>query len=141
MNRILSNRLFISPVISFVIIMQASTFVTGTQIWPFMAYCMYSNSVKNGTVRTDRAKVMALLENGDECEITPALAGLDFFGFLKVFLADMQVGNEEQAKALRERMAPRVGQSIKSMRVETELFDLANGRLSRQLTIKTYDFD
>jgi hypothetical protein len=141
MIRILSSRLFISTVIVFVIAMQASTFLTGTQIWPFMAYCMYSNSVKDGIVRTNRAKVIALLENGEECEIRPELAGLSFFAFLKVFLVNLQAGDEEKARALRERLAPRLGQSIKSLRVETEIFDLRQDGLSRQLTTKTYDFD
>jgi len=47
MTKILANRLFISTVIVVVITMQASTFLIGTKVWPFMAYCMYSNSVKD----------------------------------------------------------------------------------------------
>jgi hypothetical protein len=102
---------------------------------------MYSNSVKDGTVQTERAKVIALLENGEDCEVTPELAGLSFFGFMKVFLMNLQAGNKQKASELRERIASRVGQPVKSLRVETEVIDLKDGRLSKHSSSRGYDFE
>ena len=50
----------ISIVIVLVLGAQASTFVTGTKVWPFMAYAMYADAKQSVT----RFSVEATLANG-----------------------------------------------------------------------------
>jgi hypothetical protein len=102
---------------------------------------MYSNSVKGPVVRTNRAKVFGILDDGREYEIIPDLIGLSFFGFLKVYLTAMQTGNEKSAFELRERVQRQLGEPIKSLRVQTEEFTLTQGRLLRELSTQTFQFD
>jgi hypothetical protein len=75
-------------------------------------------------IRANRITVFGILDEGREREITPDLVGLSFFGFLKVYLTALQKGNEESARELRERVQHRLGEPIKSLRLQTENFTL-----------------
>ena len=60
--------------------MQASTFVTGTKVWPWMAYCMYAHP-RYGTPSTRRTHIYAIYEDGKEMEVTPDFMNLGWFAW------------------------------------------------------------
>ena len=67
-----------SVVIIIVLGMQASTFVTGTKVWPFMAYAMYA------VPRKPMARqwwVKAEMADGREMKVSPETMGVRFFAW------------------------------------------------------------
>ncbi|MFA9477659.1 hypothetical protein ACERK3_05055 [Phycisphaerales bacterium AB-hyl4] len=106
-----------------VLAMQASTFVTGTRVWPFMAYCMYTQ-VSYGTPSTVVISVTAMLDDGSEMRIDSEAAGLTWHGWYRNFERPMMAGDEQVAREAAERIASLHGVTVRSMRVDVTRYNI-----------------
>ena len=72
-----SKRLIISIFIVLIIGMQVSTFITGTKVWPFMAYCMYAK-VFYPPLLTRKHELTGITAEGEQVAIDHEAVGLDY---------------------------------------------------------------
>lgn len=115
-----------------------STFLVGSKIWPFMAYCMYTKSSGPESVRTEKSRVIGLTLSGKEIEVDEELIGLNFFAYNGLYLRHMQRGREWAARQLAERLNSRRQDPIVSLRVETVEYRIVDQGLTTEEKEVTY---
>lgn len=128
----------ISLLILLVTGLQASTFVTGTKIWPFMAYCMYSNSVQAGPLRTEKSQIVGVSASGKHIEIDHALVGLSFFGTLYRYAQPMGRGDRVAAEDLAERLNARRHDPIVSFQVKRREYSIIGNDVAVEENVVTF---
>jgi hypothetical protein len=125
--------LFLSALILVVIGLQASTFVTGTKIWPFMAYCMYSDSHGPGTIAASKYRTVAQTASGETLDVNVELTGLLFFALKERYLSPLRQGDIAAARNLADRINRRRQDPVVAFRVETERYEMTpEGIISSQ---------
>ncbi len=141
MNTIARLRTVCSLFIVAVIAMQASTFVTGTKVWPFMAYCMYADSYGPTPLKAAKHRVIAVTRDGEEFPLTIDVSGLRFFPLQHQFLRPMRNGDSEAGRRLGRRMNRDRDDPIIALRMESDVFTVVDGEVRETLETTTLPLD
>ncbi len=83
--------------------MQASTFVTGTKVWPFMAYCMYAYSWGEPVTSRQR-KVVAVFDDGSTQTVNPKTIGVNSFIWERHYIREMTSGEPGAVRKTADRI-------------------------------------
>jgi len=121
---VLPQHRVISLLILVVVGLQASTFVTGTKIWPFMAYCMYSDSRGPGPIAAARYRTIAKTASGKELDVNAELTGLLFFALKEHYLTPIRHGDRAVARQLADRINRNRNDPVVAFRFETKRFEI-----------------
>lgn len=120
--------------------MQASTFVTGTRIWPFMAYCMYAQPRKPPP-STAKIDLWADLADGRREQITPQRIGLSFFSLNDHHIKPMRNGKTEPAAQLAQRIEARLGAPVWALVMEVHTYRILDDVLHHTQQNITFHFE
>ena len=113
---------WLSLVIVACLVMQLSTFVTGSKIWPFMAYCMYAYA-RDAPPRTSAITASAVLADGRKVVLTPEKMGLSFFAWNDHFMKPLvNHGETGVVPEMRERAADRLGEPVEAIEVDVIVY-------------------
>ncbi|MEX0653765.1 MAG: hypothetical protein WD534_10450 [Phycisphaeraceae bacterium] len=110
-----AKRWLTSTVIVAVLGMQASTFITGTWAWPFMAYCMYAQPRYGASAIT--TQVVAVFGDGRELVVDSNTAGLPWHAWHKQYERPMMDGDEQAANDAAARIASLHGGVVQTLRL------------------------
>lgn len=113
---------WLSLVIIACLAMQLSTFVTGSKIWPFMAYCMYAYA-RTAPPRTTVVTASAVLADGGEVELSPEKVGLSFFAWNDHFLKPLGTRDDQSmVPEMLERAEHRLGKPVEAIALNVVIY-------------------
>lgn len=96
-------------IISFVIILvlgaQMSTFATGSVIWPFYTYCMYSWSWPHEHIFTNIFAIEGVTHDGKSVPLSNKDVSLPRFFFTSEFLIPLAINEDEKRYSEQDRLA------------------------------------
>ena len=124
----------ISALIVAVLGMQASTFVTGTKIWPFMAYAMYADAKRSVT----RFEVIAELDNGTTVPVDEQMMGIRYFAWRDHYVYAFQRGGRDPVPRVVRRVEAHTGLKLRRLQMHTVDHQIVDGAIvaeSRTLTL------
>jgi hypothetical protein len=101
----------ISSFIVVILGLQASTFVTGTKIWPFMAYAMYADAKDSVTL----FQVEAQLADGRSVPVDQAMIGVKYFAWRDHYLYAFGRGQFDRVPEAVQRIEARTGQRVRRL--------------------------
>ena len=125
-----SKRLIISTFIVLIIGMQASTFITGTKVWPFMAYCMYAKVFYPPLV-TRKYELTGITADGDQVAIDYHTVGLDYFVYKRELIVPLIEGDGQAAAQIAQRVSG--PQPIVEITVQITKYELTEQGLSKTI--------
>lgn len=123
----------ISLLVIAVLGMQASTFITGSKVWPFLAYCMYAKAKKPSTIHTT---VKATLDDGREIDIDDQFIGLEYFAWRNLYLIPLRQNKEDVGIKLADRIEAKTGGTVQRIEVRIEKYDIIDGELYEDVELR-----
>jgi hypothetical protein len=131
------RHIFISLLILLLVGLQASTFVTGTKVWPFMAYCMYSNCYGPQDIQAGKSKLYAVAASGEAFEVNEKTVGLAFHAWKERFYQPLKRRKPHAARRLAEKLAAGGRAPIVSFRLETRLYTITDRGIVEETRVQT----
>ncbi|UCF32886.1 MAG: hypothetical protein JSV78_11195 [Phycisphaerales bacterium] len=131
------RHILISLLILLLVGLQASTFVTGTKVWPFMAYCMYSHCYGAQDIQAGKSTLYAVSAFGEAFEVNEKTVGLAFHAWKERFYQPLKRREPRAAQRLAERLAAGGRAPIVSFRLETRLYTITDRGIVEETRIQT----
>jgi hypothetical protein len=132
------HHIVLSLVIVLLIGLQASTFVTGTKIWPFMAYCMYSHCYEPHDIEAGQSTVFAVTAAGNEFEVDERRVGLAFHAWKERFYQPMTRDEPDAPRRLADKLGGDEADPIVAFRVKRRVLTITDDGIVEENVIKTY---
>jgi hypothetical protein len=108
--------------------------------WPIMAWGMYRKSYDpDRSLKTLVRRIIGVTLQNDIIEVTAFDAGLGDFGFHRLFVRPMLIGDSFAARRLADLVNRELNDLIVELRVQTETFTIIDTGISRETSsIMTY---
>jgi hypothetical protein len=105
---------------------QASTAVTGTKVWPFMAYCMYSES-NPAPVTSRQRHVVAIFDDDSTKTIVPLSVGVSSFIWERHYIHAMTSGEPDALHNTAERIERYTDRRVVRIELHTDVHQIIDG--------------
>jgi len=105
---------------------QASTVVTGTKVWPFMAYCMYADSWP-APPTSRRRSVVAVFDDGSIQTIDPNSVGLNSFIWDRHYIRPLTKGEPGAMQIVADRIEKFNDHKVVRIEMHTEVHQIIDG--------------
>lgn len=124
----------------FILGMQLSTFLTGSQVWPWMAYGMYAQPLQ-GPPTAQVTRVYARFENGARVEITPDYMDMGWFGWKDHVRTKLLSRRPRVITEGVERIEAEARMQVDEIELHITEYRLVDRQQQRQTHIRWIDMD
>ena len=105
---------------------QASTALTGTKVWPFMAYCMYAESW-GAPVTSRQRRVVAVFDDGSTQTISPKSVGVNSFIWERHYIRPLTSGEPGAMRTAAERIERFNDGRVVRIELHTDVHQIIDG--------------